>query len=198
MLATGKRNEEEIMGRIVVSEFVTLDGVMEDPGGGEKSPYGGWAFKFERGEDGDTFKSQELMAADALLLGRRTYEGFAAAWPNMTQDEFGQRMNSLPKYVISHTLTDPSWNNSTVLAGDPVQEVSRLKDEVGEILVAGSAQLVSTLHAHGLVDEYRLMLFPIVVGGGKRLFEDPGTQVSLRLVEAKPAAQTLLLTYHRA
>jgi dihydrofolate reductase len=188
--------QEEIVGRIVVSEFMTLDGVMEDPGGGEQFAHGGWAFKFERGEEGDRFKYEELMAADAMLLGRRTYEGFAAAWPQMNQDEFGQKMNSMPKYVISKTLTDPTWTNSTVLGGEVADEVGRLKDEREEILVAGSQQLVQALHAHGLIDEYRLMVFPIVLGAGKRLFEAPGDQTSLRLVEAKPAGDTVLLRYH--
>ncbi|HEX6524396.1 MAG TPA: dihydrofolate reductase family protein [Streptosporangiaceae bacterium] len=186
------------MGRIVVSEFVTLDGVMEDPGGAEKSPYGGWAFKFERGEEGDRFKSEELMAADALLLGRQTYEGFAAAWPKMNTDPFGQRMNSMPKYVVSRSLTEASWNNTTVLRGDPVDEVMKLKQHVGEILVAGSQTLINTLHTHGLIDEYRLMVFPITVGGGKRMFDQSTIQVNLRLVDALPAAQTLLLRYHPA
>jgi dihydrofolate reductase len=186
------------MGRIVISEFVTLDGVVEDPGGAEKSPHGGWAFKFDRGEEGDRFKHDELMAADALLLGRRTYEGFAAAWPKMNQDEFGRKMNSVPKYVISGTLIDASWTNTEVLSGDPAEEVERLKGEVGEILVAGSVQLVNRLHAQHLIDEYRLMVFPIVVGGGKRLFEESRAQASLRLVEAKRAADTVLLRYHRA
>jgi len=186
------------MGRVVVTEFVTLDGVMEDPGGGEKSPYGGWAFQFERGEAGDRFKLEELMAADALLLGRRTYEGFAAAWPNMNEDEFGKKMNSMPKYVVSRTLTDPTWENTTVLEGNLVDDVTRLRDEVGEILVEGSHRLVGELNAHGLVDEYRLMVFPIVVGGGKRLFDDSGTQARLRLVEAGSAADTVLLRYQPA
>jgi dihydrofolate reductase len=185
------------MGRIVVSEFVTLDGVMEDPGGAEKSPYGGWAFKFDRGADGDRFKYEELMAADAMLLGRRTYEGFAAAWPVMNEDDFGQKMNSMPKYVVSRTLTNPSWTNSTLLAGDLVDEATRLRDEIGEVLVAGSHRLVATLHAHGLIDEYRLMVFPIIVGGGKRLFDESGTQSTLKLVEAAPAGATVLLRYHR-
>jgi dihydrofolate reductase len=186
------------MGRLVISEFVTLDGVIEDPGGAEKSPHGGWAFKFERGEEGDRFKYDELMSADALLLGRRTYEGFAAAWPNMNEDPFGQKMNGIPKYVVSNTLTEANWNNSTILAGDPVDQVAKLKDRVGEILVAGSAQLLSALHAAGLIDEYRLMVFPIVLGGGKRLFEDAGAQRRLSLVEARPASDTLLLTYRPA
>lgn len=186
------------MGRIVVSEFVTLDGVLEDPGGSEQSTYGGWAFKFDRSPEGDQFKSEELMAADAMLLGRRTYEGFAAAWPNMNQDDFGRKMNSMPKYVISKTLRDPSWTNTTTLGGDVAEEAEGLRTEVGEILVAGSQQLVQALHAHGLIDEYRLMVFPIVVGGGKRLFEESGAQASLRLVEAKPAGDTVLLRYHPA
>jgi dihydrofolate reductase len=186
------------MGRIVVSEFVTLDGVIEDPGGSEKSPYGGWAFKFDRGAEGDKFKFDELMSADALLLGRQTYEGFAAAWPGMSTDPFGQRMNGIPKYVVSSTLTDASWNNSTILRGDPVQEVTRLKESTGEILVAGSGRLVSALYSAGLIDEYRLMVFPIVVGGGKSLFDGVGMPVSLRLAEAVTAADTLLLRYVRS
>lgn len=186
------------MGRLVVSEFVTLDGVMEDPGGAEKSPTGGWAFRFERGEEGDRFKYDELMAADALLLGRRTYEGFAAAWPQMNEDPFGQKMNAMAKYVVSNTLTEASWTNSTVLTGDPAESVARLKDQVGEILVAGSGRLVNALHANGLIDEYRLMVFPIVLGGGQRLFEDPGARVTLRLLDARPAADTLLLRYQPA
>jgi dihydrofolate reductase len=183
------------MGRIVVSEFVSLDGVIEDPGGSDKSPHGGWAFQFDRGEDGDAFKSEELMSADAMLLGRRTYEGFAAAWPKMDSDPFGQRMNGMPKYVVSSTLTDASWNNSTILRGDPVQEVTRLKEQAGEILVAGSGRLVSALHTAGLVDEHRLMVFPVVVGGGLCLFDGVGMPVSLRLAEARTAAQVLLLRY---
>jgi dihydrofolate reductase len=183
------------MGRVVVSEFVTLDGVIEDPGGAEQSPHGGWAFKFDRGQEGNAFKYDELMAADALLLGRRTYEGFAAAWPKMSQDEFGKKMNSMPKYVISKTLTEASWTNSTILAGDPTAEVRRLREQAGEILLAGSQQLLNALHVHGLIDEYRLMVFPIVVGGGRRLFEDSGTQTSLHLLEARPAAETVLLRY---
>jgi dihydrofolate reductase len=183
------------MGRIVVSEFVTLDGVVEDPGGAEQSPYGGWAFKFDRGEAGNAFKHEELMAADALFLGRRTYEGFAAAWPRMNEDEFAQRMNGIPKYVLSRTLADAGWTNSTILTGELAEEAIRLKDEVGEILVAGSCQLVAGLHALGLVDEYRFVVFPFVAGGGTRLFGDPAAQASLRLVDARPSADTVLLRY---
>jgi dihydrofolate reductase len=186
------------VGRIVVSEFVTLDGVMEDPGGAEQSPYGGWAFRFDRGEGGDKFKHDELMAADALLLGRRTYEGFAAAWPERNRDEFGRKMNGLPKYVISQTLTIANWANSTVLTGDPAEAAAKLKQTVGEILIAGSRRLVNALHARGLIDEYRLMVFPIVVGGGERLFDERATQAALRLVDVERAADTVLLTYQPA
>ena len=185
------------MGRIVVTEFVTLDGVMEDPGGQTGAPYGGWAFKFDRGLEGNKFKYEELMSADAQLLGRVTYEGFAAAWPNMNQDEFGQRMNSMPKYVVSRTLTDPSWENTTVLSGDPVEEIKRVRDEVGELLVAGSATLVGLLTEHDLVDEYRLMVFPYIAGGGRRLF-GTGVQRSLRVIEVAPAAQTVTMRLTRA
>ncbi len=186
------------MGRVVVSEFVTLDGVIEDPGGAEQLPNGGWAFRFERGEAGNKFKVDELTAADALLLGRVTYEGFAAAWPNRSGDEFSDKMNGMPKYVISSTLEEASWENSQIVRGDVAEQVAKLRDEVGELLVAGSASLVHALTAHDLVDEYRLMVYPTVLGGGKRLFADPGAQANLKLVEAQPAADTVLLTYHRA
>ena len=130
-----------------------------------------------------------------MLLGRRTYEGFAAAWPAMDSDPFGQRMNGMPKYVVSSTLTHANWNNSTILRGDPVPEVARLKQDTGEILVAGSGRLVAALHEAGLVDEYRLMVFPIVIGGGKSLFDGVGLPVSLQLASARTAADTLLLRY---
>src|SRR3954454_6978624 len=146
-----------MMRTIVVSEFVTLDGVMEDPGGAEGGR-GGWAFRFERGDEGDKFKLDELLAADALLLGRRTYEGFAAAWPSMADEQgFAEKMNSMPKYVVSSTLEGADWNTSTVLKGDVAEEVSKLKQEVdGVILVAGSAQLVQAMLEHDLVDQLRL------------------------------------------
>ena len=185
------------MGRIVVTEFVSLDGVVEDPGGSEGTSFGGWAFKFDRGEEGNKFKVDELMAADAQLLGRVTYEGFAAAWPERTGDPFSDKMNTMPKYVFSNTLTEASWENSHIVSGDFAQEISKLRDEVGDLLVAGSVQLVNGLTEHDLVDEYRLMVYPTILGQGKRLFAD-GAQASLKLVEAKPAADTLLLTYHRA
>ncbi len=183
------------MRRIVVSEFVTLDGVMEDPGGAEKSKYGGWAFKFERGPEGDKFKYDELMASDALLLGRVTYEGFAAAWPSRTGDDFSDKMNNMRKYVVSTTLERANWNNSHLIKGDVVAELSKLKAwDGGDILVAGSGQLVQTLTQHNLVDEYRLMVFPLLVGGGKRVFQDGGERLALRLVEAKPVGSAGVLT----
>jgi dihydrofolate reductase len=187
------------MGRLVVTEFITLDGVVEDPGGGEGSEYGGWAFKFERGEAGDRFKLDELMASDAQLLGRVTYEGFAAAWPKMAgTGEFGEKMNGMPKFVVSSTLSDPEWNNSTVISGDLVAEVEKLQQRFdGDILVAGSATLVQGLLAHDLVDELRLMVFPIVAGGGKRLFADGTGPTTLRLVEATQSAAVAMLTLRR-
>jgi dihydrofolate reductase len=176
------------MGRIVVSEFVTLDGVMEDPGGSEGLAQGGWAFKFERGAEGDKFKLDETMGADAMLLGRVTYEGFAAAWPERTADDgFADRMNGMRKYVVSSTLGEATWNNSVVVSGDLAGEAAKLKAEHdGDILVAGSRQLVQGLTERQLVDEYRLMVFPIVLGSGKRLFEGGGDPVALGLAEAKP------------
>jgi dihydrofolate reductase len=183
------------MRRIVVSEFVTLDGVMEDPGGAEKSKYGGWAFKFERGPDGNKFKYDELMASDALLLGRVTYEGFAAAWPSRTGDDFSDKMNSMRKYVVSTTLERADWNNSKLIKGNVVAELSKLKAwDGGDILVAGSARLVQTLMQHNLVDEYRLMVYPIILGEGKRLFQGGSNKLALRLVEAKPVGSEGILT----
>jgi dihydrofolate reductase len=157
------------MGRIVVTEFVSLDGVMEDPGGAEGYRHGGWTFTFDRGAAGDAFKKHELDSADAHLLGRVTYEGFAAAWPSIDDpDGFAEKMNSMPKYVVSKTLEAASWNNSTILSGDPVAEITALKERVGgDILVAGSARLAQLLAAHGLVDEYRLIVFPVVLGGAR-------------------------------
>lgn len=188
------------MGKLVVTEFITLDGVIEAPGGGESFEQGGWSFKFNRGDDGNKFKVDELMAADAQLLGRVTYAGFAQAWPTMNTDEFGQKMNSMPKYVVSTTLrdADATWTNSTVIRDDVPGQVTRLKSTVaGDILVAGSAQLVRTLAEHALVDEYRLMLFPVVLGSGKRLFGDRSPSVTLRLVDSKPVGPdgVVILTY---
>ena len=191
------------MSRVVVSEFVSLDGVMEDPGGAEGSEHGGWTFQFDQGPDGVKFKVDELMAADALLLGRVTYEGFAAAWPSMEgTGDFGERMNSIRKYVVSSTLSedDATWNNTTVVRGDVGTEVSKLKAQSGrDLLVAGSAQLARALTGLGLVDEYRLMVFPIVLGNGKRLFSGVLGTPKFSLVEAKTSgAGVVMLTYRPA
>lgn len=186
------------MGDIVITEFLTLDGVMEDPGGGEAFDRGGWAFQFERGEEGDRFKSEELMASDAQLLGRVTYQGFAAAWPAMDQDEFGQRMNSMPKFVVSRTLEDPTWTNTTVLRGELADEVGRLKSRFErDILVAGSATLAQSLLAADLVDRINLMVFPVVLGSGKRLFADAAASTRFTVSGARQAGSTAIVTLRR-
>jgi dihydrofolate reductase len=188
------------MARVVVSQFVTVDGVFEDPGGSEKHERGGWAFQFERGPEGDQFKLDEVMASDALLLGRVTYEGFAAAWPSRT-GEFADKFNGMRKYVVSSTLGEPEWNNSTVIRGNVGEEVAKLKQQDGgDILVNGSAQLVETLLENDLVDEYRLMVFPVVLGRGKRLFGDTPAAKALQLVESRPVGPdgVLVLTYRPA
>ena len=173
------------MARIVVSEFVSVDGVMEDPGGSESFKHGGWAFEFSRGDEGDRFKMDETMQSDALLLGRRTYEGFADAWPSRT-GEFADRFNTMPKYVVSSTLRDPQWSNTTVLDGDPVEAVAKLREAPGgDIVVHGSAQLAQTLLQHDLVDELRLMVFPVVLGAGKRLFDSTSAKKPLRLADSR-------------
>ena len=185
------------MGRIVVTEFASLDGVMQAPGG-EDFKYPGWSFEFDRGEDGNQFKLDETLAADALLLGRVTYESFAGAWPSR-EGEFADKFNSMPKYVISSTLKDPEWNNTTVLDGDPVEEVSRLKQTVdGEIQVPGSHRLVQTLVEHDLVDELHLMVFPVVLGTGKRVFEETSDKKTLRLAEARTVGEGVLILIYTA
>ena len=188
------------MRRIVVSEFVTLDGVMEDPGGAEGFDRGGWAFQFERGPDGDKFKLDEVLEADALLLGRNTYEGFAKAWPTVTDEVgFAEKMNSMPKYVVSSTLESADWNNSTVINGDVAEEVAKLKQQPGgNILVAGSAQLVQTLMDHDLVDEYRLMIYPVLLGSGKRLFKDGIDTTALQIIETNQTGQVATVVLQRA
>jgi dihydrofolate reductase len=177
--------KEDRVGRIVVTEFVSLDGVMEDPGGAESFKHGGWTFQINRGDEGDKFKLDETFASEALLLGRVTFEGFAAAWPSR-DGEFADKFNSMPKYVVSSTLADPEWNNSTVLKGDVAKEVAKLRQERdGDIVVHGSARLVQTLLEHDLVDEVRLMVFPVVLGSGKRLFGETTEKKPLRLVDSK-------------
>jgi dihydrofolate reductase len=188
------------MRRIVVTEFISLDGVVEDPGGAEGFRHGGWSFKFND-PDGMKYKLDETMDHEAMLLGRVTYEGFAKAWPDQTDDVgFADKMNAMPKYVVSKTLTEADWNNSTILSGDLAQEVTALKEQDGgDILVAGSVSLVRGLTDLGLVDEYRLMTFPIALGEGKRLFEGINDAVTLSLVDVKPLKTgTVILTYHRA
>jgi dihydrofolate reductase len=183
------------MGKVIVSQFITLDGVVEDPGGSEEFDRGGWAFNFDRGPEGDKFKLDEVMGSEALLLGRVTYEGFAEAWPSRSGG-FADKFNSMPKYVVSTTLKDPEWNNSTVIDGDVAEGLAELKQRVdGDILVNGSVQLVQTLAEHDLVDEYRLMVFPTILGAGKRLFGETSDAAALRLVDAKPAGETLILIY---
>ena len=187
------------MGRIVVTEFVSLDGVMEDPGGSEGTQHGGWSFEFDRGPEGDKFKLDETVSSEALLLGRVTYEGFAAAWPSR-EGEFADKFNTMPKYVVSSTLKDPDWENSTVLDGDVLDEVARLKREQdGDIVVHGSARLAQTLIEHDLVDELRLMVFPVVLGGGKRLFAETSDKKTLELADSKVVGDGVaILTYKRA
>jgi dihydrofolate reductase len=187
------------MARIVVTEFVSLDGVMEDPGGAEDFRHGGWSFEFNRGEEGDRFKLDEALASEALLLGRVTYEGFAAAWPSR-DGEFADKFNSMPKYVVSSTLDSPEWTNTTVLNGDVKEDVAKLKDDrSGDIVVHGSAKLVQALLADGLVDELRLMVFPVVLGSGKRLFGETNDKRPLRLVDSRTVGDGVsILVYQPA
>jgi dihydrofolate reductase len=187
------------MGRIVVTEFVSLDGVMEAPGGGEDFERGGWTLEVDQGEEGANFKLHETLDAEALLLGRVTYERFAAAWPSQ-EGEFADKFNTMPKYVVSSTLRDPEWANSTVLSGDVVEEVAKLREtRDGLIVVHGSAQLVQTLLEHDLVDEVRLMVFPVVVGAGKRLFGATSGTKRLRLADSETVGDGVaILIYRRA
>jgi dihydrofolate reductase len=183
--AGNQTKEEPEMGKIAVTEFVSLDGVIEDPGGAEEYARGGWAFEIERGAEGDSFKMEEAFQSEALLLGRVTYEGFAEAWPSR-EGEFADKFNGMPKYVVSSTLRDPSWQNTTVLGGELPVEVARLKDAVdGEITVHGSARLAQALIAHDLVDELRLMVYPVLLGEGKRLFAPGQEKRRLRLASSK-------------
>jgi dihydrofolate reductase len=188
------------MGKIVATEFISLDGVIEDPGGSEDFVHGGWTFEIDRGEEGDQFKLGELEEAEAQLLGRVTYEAFAAAWPKM-EDEvgFAKKMNTMPKFVYSTTLETADWQGTTILAGDFATSIAKAKEEVdGVILVAGSAQLVQGLIAADLLDELRLMVFPVTLGGGKRLFAEDGSKVALALTDARTVGAGIqLVTYER-
>jgi dihydrofolate reductase len=187
------------MGRIVVSENVTVDGVVEDPAGTEGFARGGWVGRIGEGrEEAARVLLDEALRAEAQLFGRRTFEFLAARWPERS-GEFADRFNDMPKYVVSSTLTDPEWNNSTVLTGDVVQEVSRLKQELdGEIVVAGSISLVRTLVENDLVDELRLLVYPVVLGAGERLLGEGGVQAQLRLVEARIVDDLAYLVYEVA
>jgi dihydrofolate reductase len=186
------------MGRIVVTEFISLDGVMEDPGGAEDYKHGGWSFEISTGDDGMRFKVDETMGSEAMLLGRRTYEGFAEAWPER-DGEFADRFNAMPKYVVSSTLRDPEWTNTTVVGGDLDAAVARVREEHdGDVVVHGSAQLVQGLISGDHVDELRLMVFPVVLGTGKRLFGATDDKKTLRLADSRVVGDGVtILTYTR-
>src|SRR5579859_153593 len=197
-----KRNMERkgkiTMRKVVVTEYVTLDGVFGDPGGAEGFEHGGWSFQFWN-EEAAKFKFDELFASDALLLGRVTYEGFAKAWPTMKDEGgFADRMNSIPKYVVSTTLKEPEWNNSHLITGNIAEEVARLKQQEGkDILVAGSGELIHTLMQHDLIDEYRLMVHPVVLGSGKRLFSEGSDKTVLKLVDTKLFSSGIVVLYYQ-
>lgn len=184
------------MGRIVVTEFISLDGVVEAPGG-EDFKYLNWSFEIDRGPDGERFKENEALASAALLLGRKTYEGFAGAWPQ-EEGELADKYNDMPKYVVSSTLTDPEWNNTSVLSGDLVEEVTRLKREVdGEVSVPGSIQLAQGLLAHDLVDEIHLMAFPVILGYGRKLWAHMPDKTVWELTEATTYGDGVLVTIYQ-
>lgn len=187
------------MGKIVITEYVSVDGVVEAPSGTENFERVGWTDAFSRGPEGDKFKLDEAMAADALLLGRVTYDGFAPVWP-LYQGEVADKLNTMPKYVVSSTLDGPGWNNTTVLRGDVVDEVTALKQQYdGDILVYGSPQLAQTLIEHDLVDTLNLQVYPVIVGAGKRLFANTSNTKRLRLVEARTVGGGIhILIYERA
>jgi dihydrofolate reductase len=186
------------MAKLVVTEFVSLDGVMQAPGG-EEFKYPGWSFAFDRGEDGDTFKLEETLATDALLLGRVTYESFAGAWPER-DGPFADKFNAMPKYVVSSTLRNPEWNNTTALSGDAVEETRKLKETVdGVIQVPGSLRLVQALFDADLVDELHLMVFPVILGTGRRLFGDMSEKTDWTLAELRSVGPdgVVVLVYQR-
>ena len=196
-LTPGTPTKENEMGRIIITEFVSLDGVMEDPGGAEDFKYGGWTFEIDRGDEGNKFKLDETMQSEALLLGRVTYEGFAEAWPSR-EGEFADKFNTMPKYVVSSTLEQPEWQNTTVLDGDLVDGVSQLKRELaGDIVVHGSRQLAQALLEHDLVDELRLMVFPVVLGTGKRLFGETTEKRRLQLVDSRTVGDGVAVMVYR-
>jgi dihydrofolate reductase len=187
------------MGRIVVTEFVSLDGVVEDPGGAEDFKHSGWSFEIDRGDEGNQFKLDETMSSEALLLGRVTYEGFADAWPQR-DGEFADKFNNMPKYVVSSTLKNPEWTNTTVLEGDPIEAVAKLKQEQdGDIVIHGSPQLAQALIENDLVDEIRLMVFPVVLGTGKRIFGATTDKKPLKLTDSQTVGDGVaILVYQPA
>jgi dihydrofolate reductase len=186
------------MRKLIVTEFVTLDGVMEAPGGEKSHPHSGWVVTF-MGPEQLAYKLAEVLEAESLLIGRVTYESFAGAWPQRS-GEFADKMNAMPKHVVSRTLTNPEWHNCEVIRDDVPGAVDKLKQGVGgPILVAGSRTLVHTLMQHGLVDEYRLMIFPVVLGSGRKLFPETPEKTVLRLVDTRTFPSGVVVnTYHPA
>jgi dihydrofolate reductase len=197
--AAAKTQRRITMGRIVVTEFISLDGVVEDPGGSENFRHGGWSFAISSGDEGREFKVEETRASDAQLLGRVTYEGFAEAWPSR-DGEFADLFNSMPKYVVSSTLTDPTWNNSTVLSGDLAGEIARLKALYErDIVVHGSVKLAQSLIEGDLVDELRLMVYPVVLGSGLRLFGETSDKKTFKLASSRIVGEGVaILVYQPA
>src|SRR4029453_5656061 len=186
------------MGKIVVSDNVSLDGVIQDPAGDEGFRHGGWVGLIKDSPELNQLALDEALGADALLLGRRSYEWFAARWPSRS-GELADRLNGLPKYVVSSTLDDPAWNNSTVLKGEGLDEVSKLKKELeGKILIAASFQLVRTLIEHDLVDELRLKIFPVVLGAGERLFGETSDKKPMRLVHTQTVGDGVAIHTYEA
>ena len=188
------------MGRIVATEYVSLDGFVQAPGGYEDFKHAGWVFEVDRGSEGEKFKLDETLNSEALLMGRLTYEVFAASWPSM-EGEFADKFNSMPKYVVTTTLEEPlGWNNSTVLEGDPLEEIKKLRQRLdGDIVIHGSPQLVQMLLEHDLIDEMRVMLFPVVLGTGKRLFGETSDKKRLRLTDSKTVGDGIpILIYEPA
>lgn len=189
------------MGKIVVTEFTSIDGVMQAPGG-EDFKYKGWTFEYERGDDGNKFKLDETLTSDALLIGRKTYESFAGAWPDRAGDPFADKFNEMPKYLVSSTITDPEWNNTTVLdtSGGVADAVRKLKDGFdGTIQTPGSHMLVQEMLANDLIDQVNLMMFPTVLGTGKKVFEETGDRRNFKLTESKTVGEGIpVLIFERA
>lgn len=187
------------MGKIIITEFVSLDGVMEGPGGDDGFARGAWTFEFDRGEKADQFKNTETMDAEALLLGRKTYVGFSQAWPKM-DDEFAKRFNTMPKYVVSSTLSDLSWGPTTVIAGKVEAELAKVKEELdGDLIVHGSRQLAQSLIAADLADQLNLMVFPVILGTGEKLFAEADESKKWTLASSDVSGDGIaLMIYERA